>query len=75
MTLQEVFKGLNARIENLELGIDYRFKEAETAMAELKRCVDRRIDAVDGRMDEFIKRHGGSRVTEMRADDAPGSHR
>ena len=57
-TAQNVFDALDKALKAHAVFVEAELRKLQTAMSELEGDVRRRIDAVDGRMDDFRKRHG-----------------
>lgn len=69
LTLETVFDALFERVKANELFVERELARVETAVHDLKHTVTRRIDALDGRMDDFRKRHGDRNEANVRTDD------
>jgi hypothetical protein len=76
MTLHQVFAALRDRLQHVEVTVDRRFDETQTAIARFQGRMERRIAKLDDRITTaFDTARGGNRDAHIAADDPTGSHR
>lgn len=69
--LKDVYAAFKTRFEHMETGIDARFGQTKTAIKKVEDEVQRRIDLLDDRMDEFFKKVKDRHGANSSSDDTP----